>query len=372
MSLALAGSFLLQASALAQVDPSGIEFVTIGAPGNPAYAGPDNNNAVTGRGSVGYEYRIGKTEVTTAQWMEFFNLFDGQIPWAHAPRRWGATATGNPNQPYQLLNQTTAGLRPAGGITWRTAAMFCNWLCNDKRTDIAAVMNGAYDVSTFGVVDGNHFTDQWEHNPGARYWIPTLDEWIKASYYDPNYGGTGVGGWWWNSINGTNVPLVYGPPGQGQANAGFSLPGGGEYAIPLMSYPAVTSPWGLLDTAGATTEYLETVHVVDGIPTRQFMGSHWTDAYRQGDRIYGIGDAFPSDPSIYAGFRIAAAVPSSGPATLAMILAARLCARRNRIKEYRHAVDKTGDVRFRHGGHHGRGVSTVPGSGHSAGDPSLN
>ncbi|MBS0195478.1 MAG: hypothetical protein JSR77_01845 [Planctomycetes bacterium] len=58
---------LSHTSALAQVDPSGIEFVTVGAPGNPAYAGPDNNNAVTGRGSVGYEYRIGKTEVTTAQ-----------------------------------------------------------------------------------------------------------------------------------------------------------------------------------------------------------------------------------------------------------------------------------------------------------------
>ncbi len=320
---------LSHTSAFAQADPSGIEFVTIGAPGNPAYAGPDNNNAVTGRGSVGYEYRIGKTEVTTAQWMEFFNHFDSRVPWIDTPLFWGATATGNPNEPYRLLNSPTAGLRPVSGITWRTAAMFCNWLCNDKRTDIAAVMNGAYDVSTFGEVHGN-FTDQWEHNPGARYWIPTLDEWIKASYYDPNYGGTGVGGWWWNSINGTNVPLVYGPPGQGQANAGFSLPGGGEFAIPLMAYPEIRSPWGLLDTAGATTEYLETVHVVDGIPFRQFMGSHWTSAYRQGDRIYGIGDAFPSNPTTYSGFRIAAAVPSSGPATLAMILAARLCARRRR------------------------------------------
>ncbi|MBL9000834.1 MAG: hypothetical protein JNK25_06825, partial [Phycisphaerae bacterium] len=66
--------------ALAQPDPSGIEFVTVGAPGNPAYAGPDNNNLVTGRGSVPYEFRIGRTEVTTAQWVEFYNAFYGRVP----------------------------------------------------------------------------------------------------------------------------------------------------------------------------------------------------------------------------------------------------------------------------------------------------
>lgn len=54
-------------------DPSGIQFVTVGAPGNPAYAGPDPGHNVGGRGSVGYEYRIGLTEVTTGQWMEFMN-----------------------------------------------------------------------------------------------------------------------------------------------------------------------------------------------------------------------------------------------------------------------------------------------------------
>ncbi|MBS0197252.1 MAG: SUMF1/EgtB/PvdO family nonheme iron enzyme [Planctomycetes bacterium] len=327
VAVALAAGFSAR-PASAQLDPSGIEFVTVGAPGNPAYAGPDNGNFAIGRGSVDYEYRIGKTEVTTAQWMEFFNHFDSRVRWIDTPLFWGATATGNPNEPYRLLNSPTAGLRPVSGITWRTAAMFCNWLCNDKRTDIAAVMNGAYDVSTFGVVNGNHFTDQWEHNPGARYWIPTLDEWIKASYYDPNYGGTGVGGWWWNSINGTNVPLIPGPPGQGQTNAGFTLPNGGQYAIPLMSYPEVRTPWGLLDASGATAEWLESTYVVDSIPYRRIQGSHWGGVAN--DRIYAASAEFPGTPSIYYGFRIATAVPSSGPATLAMILAARLCARRNR------------------------------------------
>ncbi|MBL9001677.1 MAG: SUMF1/EgtB/PvdO family nonheme iron enzyme, partial [Phycisphaerae bacterium] len=212
---------ILSTNALAQPDPSGIDFVTIGAPGNPAYAGPDPNNSVTGRGGVDYEYRLGRTEVTSAQWMEFYNAFWGRAPHLTLPVRWGAGSSGNPNDPFRLTT-ADSGMWPAGGMTWRTCAMFCNWLHNDKRTDLDAVMTGAYDVSTFGEVEGR-FTDQREHSPGARYWIPTLDEWIKGAYYDPNYGGAGIGGWWWANVNGTNNAPNFGPPGQGEGNAGFNL-----------------------------------------------------------------------------------------------------------------------------------------------------
>jgi hypothetical protein len=62
----------LSGTALAQVDPlSGIDFVTIGDPGNPNWTGGGfyNNN----HGRVDYEYRIGRFEVTTAQWVQFMN-----------------------------------------------------------------------------------------------------------------------------------------------------------------------------------------------------------------------------------------------------------------------------------------------------------
>ncbi|MBL9001115.1 MAG: SUMF1/EgtB/PvdO family nonheme iron enzyme [Phycisphaerae bacterium] len=297
--------------ALAQPDPSGIDFVTIGAPGNPAYSGPDVNNLVTGRGGVEYEYRLGRTEVTTAQWMEFYNAFYGRAPFLTAPVRWGAVDRGAGASPRFTLSQTIpdAGLLPVSGPSWRTSAMFCNWLHNDKRTDLHAVMNGAYDVSTFGS-NGQVFTDQAAHHPDARYWIPTLDEWIKGAYYDPNHGGLGIGGWWWRSVNGSNTPLIYGPPGQGQANADFDLPNGGHYRIPLGAYPDTVSPWGLLDVAGATREHLETLFVVDGIRYRFFHGSHWTSGDGGGDVIYGMGADFPGLPDLFTGFRIATVVPA--------------------------------------------------------------
>ncbi|MCA9274260.1 MAG: hypothetical protein KDA31_14590, partial [Phycisphaerales bacterium] len=51
----------------------GFNFITIGDVGNAAYDGPDQRGVVTGRGSVDYEYRIARTEVTTGQFVEFLN-----------------------------------------------------------------------------------------------------------------------------------------------------------------------------------------------------------------------------------------------------------------------------------------------------------
>src|SRR5262245_54962445 len=59
------------ATALGQGDPSGIDFVTVGAPNNLAYNRDDPQGLITGRGSVPYEYRIGRYEVTTGEWLEF-------------------------------------------------------------------------------------------------------------------------------------------------------------------------------------------------------------------------------------------------------------------------------------------------------------
>ena len=144
----------------AAIDPlSGIDFVTIGATyggaGNPAYQSGVPNRVVNGRGSVGYEYNIGRMEVTTAQWVEFFNAaYDRpaseRIPFLFPPDFWGAAATA-PTTPGGLRWTVPAGneLRPVGNISWRMAAIYCNWLCNGKSLDRSAFLNGAYDVSTF-------------------------------------------------------------------------------------------------------------------------------------------------------------------------------------------------------------------------------
>lgn len=318
----------LATSTFADVDPnSGIDFTRIGNTGNAAYQGPESDGAANGRGGVSYEYQIGKTEVTTAQWMEFYNaVISTHGPGSMSlPIRWGAGATGNPNQPFALLN-ANSGTWPVSGVSWRTAAYFCNWLHNNKQADLASLTNGAYDTSTFGY-NGGVFTDQAAHHPNARYWIPTLDEWIKAAFYDPTKNG-GVGGYWLYP-NAADTPLTYGPPGQGQANSGFNLPGDAQFRIPLMSYDTA-SYYGMRDAAGGTREWTESILTAAGAPFRMVHGSGWATVGFTTDRINRTGALFPDSEGTIYGFRIAAAIPAPSTSGILLVMIGVLARRRRR------------------------------------------
>jgi len=203
--ICLSACLLICPFALGQPAPDGIDWRTIGSPGNAPYTGFSDPDAPTfGRGGVGYEYRMGRTEVTTGQWVEFFSAAlarPDRLPFADLD--WWTTPVlcgGRPDPSYQgpgtrfIVRQDIANaeLIPAGTISWRMAAVLCNWLHNDKRTDPAAFMSGAYDLTTFTPEFGfPQFNDQRTRSPGARYWIPSLDEYMKAAFYDPD--GEGIG-----------------------------------------------------------------------------------------------------------------------------------------------------------------------------------
>jgi sulfatase modifying factor 1 len=180
------------------------------------------------------------------------------------------------------------------GITWREAAMYVNWLNNDKATDLWAIMDGAYDVSTFGFEQGIGYTDQAAHHPDARYWIPTLDEWLKAVYYDPDKEGLGDGGWWMYP-DGSNTPLTVGPPGVGETNGG---PFDGANNIPLGAY-GVTTPWGLLDASGGAAEWTEELATgTGGIIGREYLPSYIdlpNSALPIADSVWAIAGPFTTE-----------------------------------------------------------------------------
>ncbi len=245
----------------------GIEFITIGKPNNPPYAGndPEYPGFNAGRGSVSYEYRIGRYEITTAQWMEFVNTFSTQGDeyfFFAQPSSWGAThdfSYAGPGRRWRLdETRPDPAMSPVLGIDWRTAARFVNWLNNGKSSDPATLDYGAYDASTFTDNPDGTFNDQVAHSPGARFWIPSLDEWLKAAHFDPNRFGSDQPGWWLFSHR-SDDPPVPGLPGQGQTSASLTLGGFAEKWIPLGAYSGIVSPWGLYDTSGGATEWLEEV-----------------------------------------------------------------------------------------------------------------
>ncbi|MBC8217612.1 MAG: SUMF1/EgtB/PvdO family nonheme iron enzyme [Planctomycetes bacterium] len=136
----------------------GIDFVTIGNPGNPGDTRTEANPV--GGGAVNYTYRIGKYEVTNAQWDAFVSA-------AGAP-------TGNPITAYDQDVYWTGMYVPANQVSWYEAAQFCNYLTSGDKSRGAYRFSG--DNSNPGDFVGiDRATAQAIY--GTVYCLPTEDEW---------------------------------------------------------------------------------------------------------------------------------------------------------------------------------------------------
>lgn len=139
-----------------------IEFVSIGNPGNAADTG-----GTPGCGAVGYEYRIGKYEITNAQWNAFTAV-------AGAPK-------GNPTLAYDTSVYYRGVQQPTNNVSWYEAAQFCNYLTSGNKS------LGAYQLGTDGSITINRAAALSAY--GTVYVIPTENEWYKAAYFKPNGSG---------------------------------------------------------------------------------------------------------------------------------------------------------------------------------------
>ena len=71
--------------------------------------------------------------------------------------------------------------QPVVFVSWFDAARFCNWLhhveSSSEKTPSAVTESGAYDLSRAG---------KSRRQPGARFFLPSENEWYKAVYYSPD------------------------------------------------------------------------------------------------------------------------------------------------------------------------------------------
>ncbi|MBK7403821.1 MAG: hypothetical protein IPJ41_04100 [Phycisphaerales bacterium] len=189
-------------------------------------------------------------------------------------------------------------------MSWRHAARFCNWLHNGRASGQWAFEDGAYDTSTFGMNEDWTLTDQAEHDPDAKFWIPTMDEYVKGMFWDPAKDG-GAGGYR-AYPHSKDVPPIPGAPwAGGETDAGTD-----DEIVPYLdvgSYPWAASPWGLLDGSGGR-EWLEDL-TADG-------GSRFKHGSFQYDNMYDIWDLIDhwdaSNPEFASGLRLASSIPSPG------------------------------------------------------------
>ncbi len=293
--LPLAATLAL-ATTTSAVPNYGHDFVTIGNPGNPHTIPGVDHSGPRPIGAVDYEYRLTRTEVTGAQQNEFIQAY---APYMQESDRqsWGDIS---------YLGGTTWELTPGlenrvGMMSPRLWMRYCNWLHNDKAITPEAFESGAYDTSTFGRDEEGNLTDQMTRSEGARFWIPSLDEWVKGGYWDPNRFGEGEGGYWLYP-NSSDEPSLIDLPGvqEGGTNTGTTI----QHEVGY--FPDVQTPWGLLDYSGGEFEVAERINNSSYLE----MGSAWGGGSPTSDDR--LGQRFSTGASSPIGLRLASVVPAPG------------------------------------------------------------
>lgn len=242
-------------------DAYGITWAEVGDPGNvparaedyPLLQDSTDRSAIA---SVNYTFRISQTELTVAQQFEFAQAYTRVFPSALGDYGLGGYSLGVDNGQWGLVPRFAPYASNMGFVY---AMRLCNWLQNGRAETPEAFETGAYNVAQFGV---NALRE-----PNAQYWIPSLDEWVKAMHYDPNRHGDGQSGYWLYPTMSDSVP-VGGPPGSPGAQTGAGVWDrelGTEY--PVGSYPNAMSPWGVLDGFGGYPEWLDD----PGVETSRFV-----------------------------------------------------------------------------------------------------
>jgi formylglycine-generating enzyme required for sulfatase activity len=172
-----------------------IDTVPIGNPGNPA----DTRYDPMGFGSVAYHFRIGKYEVTNAQYVEFLNGVDQTG--TNSLALYDTNMTSDPNGGIDFNAGAANGSKyeikagrdnnPLVWVTWYSAVRFANWLHNGMGS--SETEKGAYTLLGGTPTPSN--SGSITRNPGAKWWLPSEDEWYKAAYHKND----GVTGNYWES-----------------------------------------------------------------------------------------------------------------------------------------------------------------------------
>ncbi|NOY28865.1 MAG: SUMF1/EgtB/PvdO family nonheme iron enzyme [Planctomycetes bacterium] len=297
----------------AHADPFGsgvnafdIDFVTIGNPGNA----PDDISANPDfAGSVAQTYRIGQFEIS-----------EDMIDKANTLGGLGIT------------HNNRGANKPATNINWFEAAQFVNWLNIDSGSTEAYKFNGsAFELWQPG--DTGYNPDNLYRNSGAKYFLPSADEWYKAAFYNP----AGAGSYGdYPTANGL-VPTAV-ASGTAANTAVFAQSGATGPAD--ITQAGGLSPYGTMGQGGNVYEWEETAFLLVNdlslfpLFPRGVRGGSW----RSDSSFLSSSDRSSSIPSIEGfhrylnvlGFRVAS-IPEPSSVLLGAMAAVGLLMRRRRV-----------------------------------------
>jgi formylglycine-generating enzyme required for sulfatase activity len=304
-----------------------LEFVTVGDPGNAADTTMMVWDGSSGYGPVGYVYQMGKYDVTVGQYCQFLNA-------VAKTDTYGLYASGMAtDMPTVEITQSgssgsyayavtgsyaQAANCPIFCVTWGDAARFCNWLQN--RQPVGPEGSGTTETGSYTLNGATSVSDLMAvtRNAGAKYVIPTENEWYKAAFYK----GGGINAGYWTYPTQSNTAPINILSSLGTDNANFldtSKPGNSghtdpvNYLTPVGAFSDSPGPYGTYDMGGDVWQWNETP--MAGGSSRSMRGGNYNAYYG----LLGSYSRYNSDPTFEnnsMGFRVAV-VPE--PSTLVLL-----------------------------------------------------
>ena len=150
-------------------------FVTVGDANNDSC-----NNYL---GAVQESYRLGRKNVTAKEYCAFLNAVATKDPFGLYDERMFSDATVHAiirveqGEAFYYFVVSGQEESPIVYVSWLSAARFCNWLQNGQQGP-ESTEDGAYTIHPEN--NGDAFVGI---NVGATYFLPSPNQWYKATYY---------------------------------------------------------------------------------------------------------------------------------------------------------------------------------------------
>ena len=280
--------------------------VTVGNSGNAA-----DTNTDSVYGAVSYSYQIGAYDVTGSQYTAFLNAVGSTDTYALYNASMGTdtnvaqiSRSGTAGTyTYAVMNST--GNRPISYVSWFDCARFSNWMSNGQPSGAqvsTTTENGAYNVN--GATTGNAVAKN-ATNPNTglapTFRMPLENEWYKAAYYSPDYGGSGIGGYYTYATQSDSAPGTTIGSSANQANYNGAI----NHATDVGSFTGSGSFYGTFDQSGNVWQWNDLNGAAGS--SRGLRGGFW-----YGDSIYVSSSnrivIAPSGENVTVGFRLASPV----------------------------------------------------------------
>lgn len=285
-------AFLLCCAPAAHADTFGsgantfdIEFVRIGNPGNVA----DTTGTPNPAGSVPHSYRMATYEVSE-QMIDKANLLGGLA----------------------ITKDNRGPNKPATNVDWFEAAKFVNWLNANSGHPEAYKFPGGFGRSfaLWQPGEDGYDPENRYRNRNSKYFLPSMDEWYKAAFYDPTQEI------YFNYATGSNLPPQRGSNVVAPFTAVYlDQPGPSD-----VNFAGGFSPYGTMAQSGNVLEWIETENDFtndEPLAPRHRRGGFFQSQANNISSSEQLVTNFPDTPQALVGFRVASAIPE--PSTLLLV-----------------------------------------------------